>query len=106
MPHQVHNYIRKERSAILREAAKEDACIFHEKFVGTEMEVLWETAFPAKDTSKWQLTGLTDNYLRVRTVADADLTNQITPATLTNLSSKTSDFYGKITQYPDTISIS
>jgi len=106
MPRQVHNYLRKERSAILRKAAAEDSRSFHKIFEGREMDVLWESAFPAQELGKWQITGLTDNYLRVRSVAKADLSNQITPVLLTELDSKRAYFSGKITQYPDTISIS
>ncbi|MFN2145438.1 MAG: tRNA (N(6)-L-threonylcarbamoyladenosine(37)-C(2))-methylthiotransferase MtaB [Anaerolineales bacterium] len=105
MPDQVHNYLRKERSAILRKAADEDSRAFHQTFVGRQMEVLWESAFPAREPGKWQLTGLTDNYLRVKSTAEADLSNQITTVLLTGLAPKTNDFAGKITQYPDTISI-
>ncbi|MBN2044112.1 MAG: tRNA (N(6)-L-threonylcarbamoyladenosine(37)-C(2))-methylthiotransferase MtaB [Anaerolineales bacterium] len=105
MPHQVHNYLRKERSAVLREAAAEDALRFHQKFIGREMNVLWESAFLLNQNGKWQLNGLTDNYLRVRAESDTALNNQITPVILREILPKPLAFSGKITQYPDTISL-
>jgi hypothetical protein len=37
---------------------------------------LWEKAIPAND-SQWQLSGLSDNYLRVRTFSITPCRNQI-----------------------------
>ena len=103
MPDQVHNYLRKDRSAALREATDRSAQAYREQFVGQQLDVLWESAFPAEGKTKWQLSGLTDNYLRVQTEADIPLSNQITPTVLTGLNPNPAYFFGKIPQYPDTI---
>ena len=59
------------------------AAEFHRKFregqLGTVRNVLWEPR--PTDASAW--TGLTDNYIRVRTESVRDLGNTITPARLT-----------------------
>ena len=103
MPDQVHNYLRKERSAVLRETADRSAEAYREQFVGRQLDVLWESAHPSDDKTTWQLSGLTDNYLRVQTEAQTPLSNQITPTVLTSLNENPAYFFGKIPQYPDTI---
>jgi threonylcarbamoyladenosine tRNA methylthiotransferase MtaB len=103
MPGQVHNYLRKERSAILREVTDRSAQRYREQFLGHEVEVLWESATRAKVGLRWALTGLTDNYLRVQLVEDRPLSNLVTPTLLTRLNPQPAYFSGKITQYPDTI---
>lgn len=103
MPGQVHNYLRKERSAILREVTDQSARRYQEQFLGQEVEVLWESATPAKNGHQWALAGLTDNYLRVQLTEDRPFSNLVTPTLLTSLNRQPVYFSGKITQYPDTI---
>lgn len=54
---------------------------FRKSQLGSLRSVLWERA--TGDTGTW--TGLTDNYLRVRTASDAPLSNRITGARLVSL---------------------
>lgn len=103
MPDQVHNYTRKERNAVLREATERSASAYHQRFTGQEAEVLWENAHPISSTSQWFLTGLTDNYLRVTAESDQPVWNRITPTKLVNLNLNRMVFEGRISQYPDTI---
>jgi threonylcarbamoyladenosine tRNA methylthiotransferase MtaB len=103
MPGQVHNYLRKERSAALRAVAESSARGYQQQFLGREMEVLWESAHPANTSGRWQLSGLTDNYLRVQAQAGHPIANQVTPVRLDSLNLHPSYFVGRITQYPDTI---
>ena len=87
MPHQVPYAEKKRRSEAMLELAQESSQRFHRRFLGQEMEVLWETrcrddkhkrGFPP-----W--SGLTDNYIRVMTSSELDLANTITSTKLAGL---------------------
>ena len=76
MPHQVEERVKRERSR--RMLALGRACVrnFRRRFLGKTLMVLWE-----KETGGvWP--GLTDNYIRVYTKSDEDLTNQLRPVKL------------------------
>ncbi|MGD2028074.1 MAG: MiaB/RimO family radical SAM methylthiotransferase, partial [Anaerolineales bacterium] len=103
MPDQVHNYTRKERSAALREAAAKSEQRYYQDFLGEQLDVLWETAHFDSAAKRWQLIGLTDNYLRIQAEADRSLWNEITPCQMIALNETPAYISGKITQYPDTI---
>lgn len=73
VPHRV----RTKRSKHMRALGKRLAAAYRERFLGEIMAVLWEQ----RDAEgRWH--GLTDNYLAVTTVSDADLYNRITPTRL------------------------
>jgi len=87
MPHQVPYAEKKRRSEAMLGLARESSQRFHRRFLGQEMEVLWETrcrddkhkrGFPP-----W--SGLTDNYIRVMTSSELDLANTITSTKLMGL---------------------
>lgn len=84
MSPQVAHAIRKERNARLRAVLAASARAYQERFAGQALEVLWESA-TALDSRGWELSGLTDNYLRVHASASASLWNQITPVRLARL---------------------
>jgi threonylcarbamoyladenosine tRNA methylthiotransferase MtaB len=86
MPDQVPHPVRKERSARLRAALAEACREYQLRFLGQTLPVLWESA-SALGPQEWQMSGLTDNYLRVRTQAPRHLWNLITPVTLTAVTS-------------------
>jgi len=77
LPAQVPHPVRKERSARLRQALAEAARVFREGFLGAELAVLWESA-TSLDPSGWQVSGLSDNALRVRARVPSRLWNEIT----------------------------
>lgn len=81
MPDQLPIAIRKERNASMRGVFEEAACLYREKFLGIETQVLWESA-TALGPDGWKLSGLTDNYLRVYACAPERLWNQITTVRL------------------------
>jgi len=85
MPHQVPHALRKERNARMRAVLDESARAYQRRFLGTQLPVLWESA-TAIGPQGWTISGLTDNYLRVRAQAPRQLWNQITPVTLTEWS--------------------
>lgn len=84
MPGQVPSQIRKERNARMREVLSASAQRYQASFIGQTLPVLWESA-AGLGPEGWALSGLTDNYLRVRAVAPEHLWNRITPVHLTGL---------------------
>ena len=82
MPNQVPHATRKARNARMRTILEQSAQAYQNRFVGKQLPVLWESA-TALGPQGWTVSGLTDNYLRVRAQAPQRLWNQITPVTLT-----------------------
>jgi threonylcarbamoyladenosine tRNA methylthiotransferase MtaB len=78
MPDQVPHPIRKERNAQVRAVLAESALGYRTHFLGQVLPVLWESA-TASGPEGWQVSGLTDNYLRVNAQTPQELWNQITP---------------------------
>jgi threonylcarbamoyladenosine tRNA methylthiotransferase MtaB len=79
MPHQVAAQVKKQRSQRMLALARESAQSFSQQFIGKTMPVLWE-----KQTDGiW--SGLTDNYIKVYTRSDEDLTNKVLPVKLVEL---------------------
>lgn len=86
IPDQVPSRVRKERNASIRAALAESAHDYRSGFLGQLLPVLWESAIEI-EKGVWQLSGLTDNYLRVHTHAHRRLWNKITPVHFNRLSS-------------------
>jgi threonylcarbamoyladenosine tRNA methylthiotransferase MtaB len=84
MPGQVPHPLRKERNARLRAVLAEAAQAYQQRFLGRTLPVLWESV-SALGPQEWQMSGLTDNYLRVHSHAPRQLWNQITPVKLTEV---------------------
>ena len=84
---QIDPRIKSQRVRLLSETADQMAREFRKCFIGDTRSVLWEQSTHSDGETVW--TGLTDNYLRVRTATTADLANQITPATIEALDGKT-----------------
>ncbi len=62
---QLPKAVRKARNAALREAFARLAADYRARFLGREVDVLWESAAAHGDQG-WLMRGLTDNYLRVQ----------------------------------------
>jgi threonylcarbamoyladenosine tRNA methylthiotransferase MtaB len=84
MPGQVPHPLRKERSLRMRELFEQSAALYRAGFLQQEASVLWESASQVSP-QVWELSGLTDNYLRVNARALHDLWNRITPVRLVAL---------------------
>jgi len=82
---QVRHEIRKQRNAVLRMAFGTAAQDYRAQFIGRRASVLWESTRQLGE-SRWQLEGLTDNYIRVSAVASAPRWNQIDTVLLTGSS--------------------
>ncbi len=83
MPDQVPGPVAQERSRRMHELGADLERKFNSRLIGRTYEVLWETAEDDGESLRW--SGLTPNYVRVTTatLADEDLTNRITPTTIT-----------------------
>jgi threonylcarbamoyladenosine tRNA methylthiotransferase MtaB len=87
MPDQVDHQVRKERNALMREAAAQASRDYRRSFLGRQKRVLWESASQL-DTGGWEMQGLTGNYLRVVANAERNMWNQITPVRLASLTDR------------------
>jgi hypothetical protein len=68
----------------MREILLKSSYSYQEKFLGSSLHVLWEKAIPI-DESLWKLSGLTDNYLRVCTLAPSAYYNQNMTVLITSI---------------------
>ncbi len=80
MPQPVAEKVKKQRSQRMLTLARESAQDFRRKFLGKTMTVLWE-----KQSADGLWSGLTDNYMKVYTTSDADLTNVLLPVRLVEI---------------------
>lgn len=76
MPNHLPMEVRKHRNALMRSVFAESANQYRDKFIGSELPVLWEST-DAFGPGGWKLHGLTDNYLRVTARSPERLWNQI-----------------------------
>jgi len=81
MEEQVPHPVRKQRNARMRAVLGESAAVYQAEFFGETLPVLWESA-TSLGPAGWELSGLTDNYLRVHAKAPRRLWNRITPVQL------------------------
>lgn len=72
MPDKVDYHVKKERTRILIEQGKRKKYAFYEKFLGSEMEVLFEQR---NKSGNW--TGYTSNYMSVEVRSDQELHNLV-----------------------------
>jgi len=95
LPDQVPHSVAKQRNAHMREIFRQSSAIFQNEQLGQDLMVLWEKAVPL-GLSQWQLSGLTDNYLRVRTISASPCYNQIMRVHIT--AAEHGELVGEITQ--------
>ena len=76
LPNQVDPRISKNRNALIRQQLQASAGSFRQQFLHHNLSVLWEKASPAKG-KLWELSGLSDNYLRVNALSPLPCRNQI-----------------------------
>jgi threonylcarbamoyladenosine tRNA methylthiotransferase MtaB len=93
MAEQVPHPLRKQRSARVRDVLAETSTAYRESFLEQVMPVLWESAF-TQDPTGWELSGLTDNNLRVKAQAPHNKWNTITPVRLTGMNGR--EMFGQI----------
>ncbi len=76
LPDQVNPQIAKHRNALMRNAFRESASTYRQQHISRDLFVLWEKATLIRN-EQWQLSGLSDNYLRVYATSPTPCTNQV-----------------------------
>jgi threonylcarbamoyladenosine tRNA methylthiotransferase MtaB len=76
LPDHIPIQVARDRSNRVRKIVGESGHTFRTSFLGATMPVLWEKACPT-EINGWDLSGLTDNYIRVHSGSRKDLQNQI-----------------------------
>ncbi len=84
MANQVAHPTRKARNARMRQVIAQSAQRYQMRFLNQTRQVLWESAVKLGPDG-WQVSGLTDNYLRVQANAPQHLWNQLSNVRLTAL---------------------
>jgi threonylcarbamoyladenosine tRNA methylthiotransferase MtaB len=79
LPQKVNSQVKKERSRIMLALAGEGARNFSRRFFGRTMPVLWEK----QAGGVW--SGLTDNYIKVYTRSNEELSNKMMPVKLVEI---------------------
>jgi threonylcarbamoyladenosine tRNA methylthiotransferase MtaB len=95
MKDRVPPQIAKTRNAELRRVFQRTGAAYRERFLESELRVLWETAKPVED-GRWLLSGLTDNYLRVYAQSAEPLWNVFSTVKVTRVMEKRGSVRGKI----------
>ena len=80
MPEPVEDRVKKQRSQRMLVLARESAQNFSRQFLSKTMPVLWEKL---SGDDIW--SGHTDNYIKVYTKSNKDLTNKLLPVKLVEL---------------------
>jgi threonylcarbamoyladenosine tRNA methylthiotransferase MtaB len=78
LPNPVPQAVARERSQIVRQQVSESSTAYADSFVGKRLVALWENS-SGLDDEGWEVKGLTDNYLRVKSTVPRDLWNELTP---------------------------
>ena len=86
LPNPVDVQTARTRSQQMRDAFKQLATRYQKKFLGRNFQVLWEKFTPTP--AGWQLVGFSDNYLRISTLSERNLYNQISTVRLERCDSK------------------
>jgi threonylcarbamoyladenosine tRNA methylthiotransferase MtaB len=73
--------LKRRRSAVRRVVERSQRA-YQQSFLGAQLQVLWESATQL-GASRWELTGWSDNYLRVRAISSHNDWNQIARVKLT-----------------------
>jgi len=82
LPDQIPHNISKQRNARMRAILLESSSAYQNIQLGRHLPVLWEKATPTKG-GKWELSGFTDNYLRVRANSPTPYRNEIMDVRIT-----------------------
>jgi threonylcarbamoyladenosine tRNA methylthiotransferase MtaB len=75
LPNPVPSEVRKRRNALMREVIRLSSQRYLERFLGSEVIVLWEST-DSLGPSGWNIHGLTDHYIKVVSQAKERLWNQ------------------------------
>ncbi len=84
LPNKVYSSVAKQRNALMRQTFRYSAYQYRSKHINTVLQVLWEKATSIHEHA-WQLSGLSDNYLRVEAIFSSPCHNQIMDVRITGL---------------------
>ena len=84
LPNQITSSMGKQRNATMRQIFQRSASAFRQQHLLHDLHVLWERASPKQD-HQWELSGLSDNYLRVRATSASPCRNQIMDVHITGV---------------------
>jgi threonylcarbamoyladenosine tRNA methylthiotransferase MtaB len=84
LPNKIYSSVAKRRNASMRQIFKQSAAEYRTQHLNQDLHVLWEKASPIND-HQWQLSGYSDNYLRVHTLSNSPCRNQIMDIHITSL---------------------
>ncbi len=93
MRDQVDEKIKKQRTAVLNELAKQKMIEFRKKMLGNVFEIIVETS---RDKSNGLLKGMTDNFVSVLFEGDDELKNQLVKVKITSINGKNT--YGVVVE--------
>jgi threonylcarbamoyladenosine tRNA methylthiotransferase MtaB len=85
MPGQVPIQERKRRSRLMRQVLSDSAVDYRRRFIGRTATVLWEACRHHTPGTPWEISGLTDNGLRVHTSAAEARWNRLDQVRITGL---------------------
>jgi threonylcarbamoyladenosine tRNA methylthiotransferase MtaB len=80
MPHS----LGKQRNAMMRQIFQASSLAYRRQHLEQDLQVLWEKAVPI-NPHRWELSGLSDNYLRVRANFPSPCQNQIMKVHITGI---------------------
>lgn len=84
LPDQVPNAIARERNARMRAIVQDSSTTYMARHLGCKIQVLWEKAVPVS-AGQWELSGLSDNYLRLRANSSVPCYNQLMDVHITGM---------------------
>ncbi len=84
LPGHVPAQVARARARKVKSIAAISSQTFMSKFIGETMPVLWIRS-QQKTPGRWDVSGLTDNYIRVHASSENDLWNRLTPVRLVSL---------------------
>jgi threonylcarbamoyladenosine tRNA methylthiotransferase MtaB len=93
LPDQIPHKISKQRNARMRGILLESSSAYQTRQLGQHLHVLWEKATPIAG-GQWELSGLTDNYLRVRANSPTPYRNEIMDVCITGINN--SELVGEV----------
>jgi threonylcarbamoyladenosine tRNA methylthiotransferase MtaB len=84
IPQHVPSHIARDRSRSIRTVIDTSSRHYANRFIGTKLTVLWEST-TATDGDCWEAVGLSDNYLRVKSIVPSDLLNMLSSVRITEV---------------------
>lgn len=87
IPNPVPSKVARDRSRKIRNVIDKSAISYATRFVGTQQIVLWESV-TALDGNEWEVVGLSDNYLRVKSIVSSNLANMLSTVMITDVNER------------------